>query len=1256
MRGQRIRCPNTSCREIFEVKEEIEPADSVADSTRPDAPAPLPGPGSGSDEYTLGDVIPLLPAERVERPDSPHPGKRAERKEAPADVWPSSVEDRPRRTSPRPPPSYTPGPVEESGPREILDWRQEAPPPRAPGQRRSGTSGNSAGMPATLMTQTDYPFSGETFNEGQDSFARNSEGVLETDGEAAQSESGAVATVEEPIEPHRRRKMPLIIAVLCTLTFAVLGAGGYLVWNIYRFNEEDRFEKAKELFNKSNWKGAKEEFQKLLVDFKESEHNQDYQFYLDLSSLHDSLSGVRSESAKQSVDQVANFMADYGTNPLLGEDQKRALSKELVEVLSNFAKDAQQAAKPESLGEIALVEDVLFKKDLARRILLTADQRADLTKSFEDVRVAVAKVQQRDQALDDLRQLVAKPSIGSIKEANRLIRRQPADFAKLEEVSTLLGQLFEGHRQQIVYSAGDPASGNNPLINQEEEPGLIMDPLLVRAEEAATTEERVFPALARGVLYALGQQTGKVRWARRVGIDVTTLPLRMPAAGGKPERLLLPATDSSVLMALDIRDGTLLWQARLSSPIQGKPVIVGPNAYVATADGHVFEVNHFDGQTLGSFQLGQRLTQPGTRLEDTNLVFFPAEDYCVYVLDIASHSLHTLLYTEHAAGSLLGQVITLRTDKQHEAATDPSGFLIVPLALGLDAVQLRTYSLPLTSPTAQPQVEPRLRGWPWFPAHQDAEKLVQVTDAGQLGLFGIPQPFNADPPLFPLVANGVFDLASLRGAAAGSLGSEPGRGRAQVAYAQERYFWTLAQGQLDCFRLTLQRDIGPRVVPGWTESRTVGTPLHATQVDEAGSTLFVVTQSPGGRTCLATAVEADTGRIKWQRQLGFIGQGGLMPLAGRLLGLDQGGGLCELDSAKIPPQQDLAWQTLANNWLIRPDLAHVPRKAHLVSAGEGSALVIYSTIKGDDLVVRRYRAGAEGKPGTIEEFPVNWMERKGVSLAGAPAVRGDMVLVPLDDGVLLRLSLAGDKVAMQEGPTWRASNASPTARAFVAWISDEEFVTSNGSAGLTRWRWPVGAAGYTAVPPEGEANNASLTLEAPLAAAPLALNLATTQNKDALALCLADENGKVMLYQTQPDGFVLLRTWTLGAKITAGPFLRGSSIGCVVDQNVLVWLDPTSNKPLWTYATSRAPLIGEPQVVDNSLLVADQTGMIQALDPKTGKPRNAGYRIKTIAGPAASPAPFGSGRALVPLTDGTLFLLPLERLGQAPAKDSGNLR
>jgi hypothetical protein len=184
--------------------------------------------------------------------------------------------------------------------------------------------------------------------------------------------------------------------------------------------------------------------------------------------------------------------------------------------------------------------------------------------------------------------------------------------------------------------------------------------------------------------------------------------------------------------------------------------------------------------------------------------------------------------------------------------------------------------------------------------------------------------------LFPLVGNGIFDLSTLRPSAPGSNSGKPARGRAQIAFGQEGYLWTLAQGQLDCFKLVLQRDAGPRLVPAWPQPLALGSPLHETQVSDSGSTLFLVTQPLDGRICLATAVQAQTGRVLWQRQLGFIGQGSLLSIKGKILALDQGGGLCEFDPAKLPNDTDAAWRTLANNWVAKPDLQETPRAGYLL--------------------------------------------------------------------------------------------------------------------------------------------------------------------------------------------------------------------------------------------------------------------------------------------------------------------------------------
>jgi hypothetical protein len=73
-------------------------------------------------------------------------------------------------------------------------------------------------------------------------------------------------------------------------------------------------------------------------------------------------------------------------------------------------------------------------------------------------------------------------------------------------------------------------------------------------------------------------------------------------------------------------------------------------------------------------------------------------------------------------------------------------------------------------------------------------------------------------------------------------------------------------------------------------------------------------------------------------------------------------------------------------------------------------------------------------------------------------------------------------------------------------------------------------------------------------------------------------------------------------------------------------------------------VVGRPVLAGNVLVMADQSGLFVALDPKTGKPMGPGYQLRGTVVPAAAPVPFGEGRLLAPLSDGTALLLSLKRL------------
>src|SRR5438067_1361132 len=102
MRGQKMRCPNLTCRTIFEIREAGPDGNSGVDAGQkppaPDGSRPWENPPTAQHTSgSVGDMIPILPAEEV----TPEPVAES---------------------SPTPPPHVVP-----PQPQETPSWRQ--PPP-----------------------------------------------------------------------------------------------------------------------------------------------------------------------------------------------------------------------------------------------------------------------------------------------------------------------------------------------------------------------------------------------------------------------------------------------------------------------------------------------------------------------------------------------------------------------------------------------------------------------------------------------------------------------------------------------------------------------------------------------------------------------------------------------------------------------------------------------------------------------------------------------------------------------------------------------------------------------------------------------------------------------------------------------------------------------------------------------------------------------------------------------------------------------
>src|SRR5262249_36831348 len=197
----------------------------------------------------------------------------------------------------------------------------------------------------------------------------------------------------------------------------------------------------------------------------------------------------------------------------------------------------------------------------------------------------------------------------------------------------------------------------------------------------------------------------------------------------------------------------------------------------------------------------------------------------------------------------------------------------------------------------------------------------------------------------------------------------------------------------------------------------------------------------------------------------------------------------------------------------------------------------------------------------------------------------------------------------------------------------DEFLTTDGSRGITHWRWRQGQP-FQALP----VGKTPPTVQSPgrIASAPLLL---PGGPNNPGAICVADHDGNLTLLQSPQ--WTAVRTWKLG-RITAGPFLRGQRIGCIVNRNEIVWIDPANEKINWRFTRKGEGIIGEPQLVNQMLVVADVSGKFIALNPETGQQIGKEYELSAGAAPVATPAAFGANEALVPLTDGTVFVLPLK--------------
>jgi outer membrane protein assembly factor BamB len=1063
---------------------------------------------------------------------------------------------------------------------------------------------------------------------------------------------------------RKRRSVWAIVAIGALVP--LLGVGGFSVWRHSRVVEEGkRADAAYALFDKSRYQNAGEDFHYLHDHFSRfSDRLDEYQSMGDLSEAL--AAGASPDHPDTAMDKLARFADSRKADKVVREHADAVAT--VVNALVGKVVEAEKEQPSDDTPPLMEKAEYLLGKTVA---LGVSDRgfKDRWAGPIAEVRTTHEKWALRRDAHDRLVKLLtdkALPPVEALKTVHALFRQYDVSFPGLsgqDDIKQALEACYQRHQESVI---AVPAADVTEKVGASELPfrSIIFDPRTQDTAVSRPGEDSVVLSLIRGVLYAQSRETGDTLWIVRVGIDTTNLPVRVPATAASPERILVLMADTKTLHAFD-PEGSEVWRYRLDSPCLGRPLVVGKSVFLPTYDGQVHEVELAAGKPLCRWQLGQHLSGGGTREGNSSIIYFPADDYCVYALNVAPEvrKCQSILYTLHPAGSLRGEPIVIPPDTRAGAQATP-GFLILNQTNGLDSTQLRIFSLAQAqAPNNGPAVSANpvnLRGWTWFPPFQDGEKIVVVTDRGDLNTLGVKQWGNNDADLFPLVPPlSLVETPRPEGTAGD---------RAQVVNVQGDDFWVFSTGNLQRFIKSWNPAAGPKLVPGWAEPLGLGSPLHASQIVQdrvtGQSTLFVVTHARNRDVYLATAVRDEDGKQKWQRQMGLVCQGaplalGRRPRAGAgsteapagapaqppvLLARGQGDELFALDPAPFAGKKSL-WISAANSFLAGALEDNPGNPAVLLPEADGlTAYEVAFPGSGSRMIVRHVKFDPTTRKTTNEEQVVKLPA--GVSPAGPPALVGKSLVIAMSDGVLYRVSLTPRGAVAVAGANWRSPRVGPEGRGYVAALGPDRLIATDGGRGLSCWKIDENDIMSGLPPADGpEAESHMLELEDRVVAPPLVLTEGDTQR-----VLVVGTGGVLQVLRVTQTGALqkMSRSWETGGRVTAGPFLRtppGSQprVGCVVDGRRLVWIDPLKgNSFLWEHRTAGAAIVDEPQLLNDTVIVADQDGHIVALDAATGKPRGKGYTLPGSIAPAAPPVEFDQENLFVPLTDGTALLVPMQ--------------
>jgi outer membrane protein assembly factor BamB len=1083
--------------------------------------------------------------------------------------------------------------------------------------------------------------------------------------------AAAAAEDDDPTLIRRKSKKgksrgPWILIGMCVAIVVLIGAGVFYVISIQGKTEDKLIKQAEEEYRKADYGGAQKTYDKLKTEYPNNENTPKYKFFGDLCAMQIVVRGVTNrENPDTSLEKFLKFTKDTKDSPFAkpesgyGRDILEA-GKKLVEDINAHAEDRVTEYRKDrsKSGELDRAEKAIASgRDLLpvlEKYRAGDDPPLDpYRQGFDKTEKLVKHERARTAAITKAMKQLEKLSDAAIQQAEGDL--SAAGFLDDDEAQALIAAAKGRLRDMVKFEAEEVPPRAAPTSATATV--LFVAPVgqTRRAPQSGVGENVqpvIFLAVARGILYALDEDTGTLKWALRVGPDVTDPPTvtRVELDTGPAELALVTsnAGGEPALAGYVVETGLARWYQPLPAPAAGPATVVGGRAYVALRDpeGSIYEFDLTSGTRKGRIRLGQP-AGPGMAVRPgTGLLYAAADARRVYVIDTGAKDADgnrkepvcvQVIATNHPAGTLRTPPVLLGPDGEEPAER----WMILAQTDGkLRAFQVQQIQPPPADGKLPPETpakaaaELSLDGWVWYPPATDGERLGVVTDRGQFRLFGVNQPGNFDTALFPLHSPTL--PAPPEGTAI----------RGLVLPAEEAAFWVFADGTMQKFRLALIPSRGLEVVP--TSARMViGEPTQAPQFTGRRDAACIVVRSLNSAGYKAIVMDISNGELRWQRQLGVMPATVPIPQDGGVVLASEDGGLVYVPTASglLPGQTTVAPPV----WVIAtpPDNVSGSTVAAVSANGKFAfTLTPVSTAEDGKMLGKYVIRRIEGGRKTYETTVVS-----PGPLAGQPVVLGDSLLIPTADGYVHRLipnPASPNSDTLAPGPQWLGERRADSV-CYITPTSESGFLTNDGGKKLLSWEWPKTGRWS---PTTGNWDLREKPAGPGVVIPPFTVG-------DSPRVLIADVTGSVWLYAER--GGPPLKRWKPGDGLPAGeptsPLVIQTDangrvvVAYIVKKKFLVCIDPDHNVPKIAVQPSDDPdalIVGSPQPAGRGRwLVTDLAGRLTLVDAEGMKVATMAIGLPGVV-PARAAGLVGETAALAPLSDGSAVVLTLPGSG-APA-------